>query len=274
MGKVLKQASIFVVGLFSIAIIGMMMQFTYGALNRIFFNNIAYVLFGLTLFDIAALAWGIWFVFQSKSVTQYAVAAIGFCVGLVGTLGMIAAEVMLSGMTPEQIAASTIPAYMRYGFIIVAFIHVILVYLHHGAAPEISEEINIGVMVGEAIDAGQKKAALQMNVVQDAVAGQLMIGVFEEAMRRIAFQTGRQVYLPGLTQPALPGYAPVGMPQQDQVLQTLTCPNCGHKNPLDQVYCGTCGTRTHQAPTAADKSQIIKKDEPVAPSPLEQPAAV
>jgi hypothetical protein len=260
MGKILKHASLFVVGLFSIAVIGMMMTFTYGALNRIFAGNIAYILFGLTLFDIATVSWGLWFIFQSKSITQYAVAAIGFVVGLVGTLGMIAAEVMLTGMTADQIAASNIPLWMRYGFIIVAIIHVILIYLHHGSSPEVSQEINVGIMAGEAIDAGQKKAQLQMTIVQDMVAGQLMIGVMDEAMRRIAVQSGQQISLPGYARPALP-YT------QDQVLQTLTCPSCGHRNLIEQSYCGTCGTKMQQTPTPT------KKDEPTpAPHPLEQQA--
>ena len=58
---------------------------------------------GLTLFGAFTGSWALMFVFQSKSVGQYAASGIGFVVAFVGTLGMVAAEVMLSG---EQLAGT------------------------------------------------------------------------------------------------------------------------------------------------------------------------
>jgi hypothetical protein len=240
MGSVLKSISKFVIGAFSIAIIGMMFTFTYGALGRIFGGNIVYVMFGLMLFDIATLCWGITFIFQSKGVTQYAVAAMGFVVGLLGTLSMIGAEVMLNGMTPEQIAASTIPMYMRYGFIVIAAIHVVLVYIHHGSAPEISEQINIGVAVSSVTDRAQKKATQQMTVMEDQLAGVIMLRILDDAMRGLSEANGRQIIMPGL-----PASQALPQPQHD----TLTCAVCGTANIFpDNLFCKSCGTKMYNDP--------------------------
>jgi len=273
MKEVLRSASKFVFGVFAIAIIAVMMTFTYGGLHRIFGDNIAYVLFGLVLFDIATLCWGIAFIFQSRSVTQYAVAAIGFAVGLVGTLAMIGAEVMLTGMTPEQIAASPIPTWMRYGFIIVVAIHVVLVYVHHGADPEIAEEINNGVMVGKVIDEGHKKAQQRMDVMSDYVASQLMIGTLDNAMRLISARTGQQVFLPRPPQVIDAGA------QDAQPHFTTTCLICG-KPTQGIAYCSVehynilkeMADTGKQAPgiRPAPKPEPAKDEPAPAPVPLGQ----
>jgi hypothetical protein len=91
------------------------------------------------------------FVFQSKSTGQYAVAAIGFVTAFLGTLLMVAAEVMLSGQQLAQTDTSQIGKWMTYGFIIVTAIHAALVYAHHATAPDIHEQINVGVARGEIV---------------------------------------------------------------------------------------------------------------------------
>jgi hypothetical protein len=254
MGSVLKAISKFVIIGFSIVIIGMMFTFTYGALNRIFSGNIVYVMFGLTLFDIATLCWGITFIYQSKGVTQYAVAAMGFTVGLLGTLGMIGAEVMLTGMTPEQIAMSSIPMYMRYGFLIVVAIHVILVYIHHGSSPEISEQINIGVAVGSVTDRAQKKATQQMTIMEDQLAGAIMGRILDDAMRNLTELNGRQVVFPGL-------------PGPQQIIDVPATPVTPHFT----TTCLICGKPTQGTAYCGPEHWRMLMDQTRAPSPTPEP---
>lgn len=151
MKKVLSAMSKFVGGIFSLAVLALLMSLTYGALQRIFPGNFTNQMWGLVMFDIAAMCWALIFVFQSNSVGQYAASGIGFLVGFVGTLGMVAAEVILSGQNLAQIDTSQIGRWMVYGFIIVTAIHAALVYIHHGTAPEISEQINVGIARGEVV---------------------------------------------------------------------------------------------------------------------------
>lgn len=179
MKKVLGTMSGFIAAGFSIAVLALLMSLTYGALQRIFPDSFSNQMWGLVMFDIAAMCWALMFVFQSKSVGQYAAAGIGFVVAFVGTLGMVAAEVMLSG---EQLAGTDtaqIGKWMVYGFIVVTAIHALLIYVHHGTAPEIHEQINVGVargeIVTEAISQATKtleaqKAELAHTIHQDIVS--------------------------------------------------------------------------------------------------------
>jgi hypothetical protein len=179
MKKVLGSMSKFIFALFGLAVLALLMSLTYGALQRLFPGNFANQMWGLVMFDIAAMCWAIAFVFQSKSTMQYAAAGLGFIVGFVGTLGMVAAEVMLSGqtLTPEQILQ--IAKWMTYGFIGTTAIHAALVYAHHAGAPEIHEQINVGIargeIVTEAISQATKtldaqKAELAHTIHQDIVS--------------------------------------------------------------------------------------------------------
>jgi hypothetical protein len=127
------------------------MSLTYGALQRLFPGNFMNQMWGLVMFDIAAMCWAIAFVFQSKSTMQYAAAGLGFIVGFVGTLGMVAAEVIMSGQSLASIETGEIGKWMVYGFIIVTALHAGLIYAHHAGAPEIAEQINVGVARGEIV---------------------------------------------------------------------------------------------------------------------------
>jgi hypothetical protein len=179
MKKVLGKMSAFIFGGFGIAVLALLMSLTYGALQHLFPGNFSNQMWGMVMFDIAAMCWALAFVFQSKSTMQYAASGIGFVVGFVGTLGMVAAEVMLSGttLTPEQIAQ--IAKWMTYGFIIVTALHAALIYAHHAGAPDIAEQINVGVargeIVTEAISQATKtletqKAELAQTIHQDIVS--------------------------------------------------------------------------------------------------------
>src|SRR5512133_2512855 len=112
MKKVLGFMSKLVGGLFSIAVLALLMTLTYQALARIFPGSFTNQMWGLVMFDIAAMCWAIAFVFQSKSTGQYAASGIGFITGFLGTLGMVAAEVFLSGQQLTQANTTQIGQWM------------------------------------------------------------------------------------------------------------------------------------------------------------------
>lgn len=168
MKKVLAQASGIIFAVFGVAILGLLMSLTYSALQRLFPNNFMNQIWGLVMFDIAAMCWALAFVFKSETTGQYAAAAIGFATGFIGTLGMVAAEVILSSGTatdPQQIAQ-----WMTYGFIIVTVIHAALLYFHHAAAPDIHEKINVGVARGEIVTEAIKQATSTLEVQKAELA--------------------------------------------------------------------------------------------------------
>ena len=143
MKKILKPLAGFLFAGFLIGMFGLVISLTFSALGRIFPDNFANQIIGLVLFDVAALAWGMAFVYKSQSVAQYALAAIGFLVGLAGTFIMIASEVMLSaeGLTnaPPWVAQA-----LTYTFIAASAIHLSLGYAHAATSPEVDAQIRLG----------------------------------------------------------------------------------------------------------------------------------
>jgi hypothetical protein len=203
MKKVLGTMSKFVAAGFSIAVLALLMSLTYGALQRIFPDSFSNQMWGLVMFDIAAMCWALIFVFQSKSVGQYAASGIGFIVAFLGTLGMVAAEVILSGQDLAQIDTAQIGKWMIYGFIGVTAIHALLVYVHHGTAPEIAEQINVGVARGEIVSEAISQATKTLDE-QKAILAQTI-------HQEIVSQVKRDLNIPILADPRMPF-----LPAQDQ----------------------------------------------------------
>ena len=63
------------------------------------------------------MCWALCFAFYCETVAQYAVAAIGFLTGFIGTLLMVGTEVLLSGQTLAQINTGELGREMIYTFI-------------------------------------------------------------------------------------------------------------------------------------------------------------
>jgi hypothetical protein len=183
MKKVLGKMSAFIFGGFGIAVLALLMSLTYGALQRLFPSDFANQMWGLVMFDIAAMCWAVAFVFQSKSTMQYAAAGLGFVVGFVGTLGMVAAEVMLSGQNMAEIDTSQIGQWMVYGFIIVTAIHAGLVYAHHAGAPDIAEQINVGVARGEIVTEAINQATHVLDVEKQQLAVTIRNDIISQTKR-------------------------------------------------------------------------------------------
>ena len=183
MKKVLGSMSKFIFAGFGIAVLALLMSLTYSALQRLFPGNFTNQMWGLVMFDIAAMCWALAYVFQSKSTGQYAVSGLGFVAGFIGTLGMVAAEVMLSGqtLTPEQ--AAQIAKWMTYGFIIVTAIHAALVYSHHALAPDIREEIEVGIARGEIVTTAINDATKVLDEQKQSLSYSIRNDIISKAKR-------------------------------------------------------------------------------------------
>lgn len=158
MKKVLAVASGYIFAAFGIAVLGLLMTLTYQALERIFPDSFSNQIWGLAMFDIAAMCWAIAFVFKSGTTTQYAVAAIGFLVGFIGTLGMVAAEVILSGQSLVEADAARIGQWIIYSFIGTTALHAALLYAHHAGGAEIHGQIEVGIARGEIVTEARRQA--------------------------------------------------------------------------------------------------------------------
>lgn len=169
MKKVLGSAAGILFAVFSIAILGLLMSLTFGALGKLFPGNFINQIWGLVLFDIAAMIWGVVFVFKCESTAQYAIAAIGFIAAFLGTLGMVAVEVMLGGQKFVEVG-SWVGEWLVYGYVIMTALHSALLYAHHATDPAITEKINVGVARGEIVTEAIKQATATLEVQKAELA--------------------------------------------------------------------------------------------------------
>lgn len=180
MKKILKPLAGFLFTGFLIGMFGLVISLTFSALGRIFPDSFANQIIGLVLFDIAALAWGMAFVYRSESVAQYALAAIGFLIGLAGTFIMIASEVMLSaeGLTaaPEWLGKA-----LTYTFIGASALHLSLGYAHKATSPDVDASIRLGAaqaeITQEAIRQAEDELESRRAALGDVIRPRLVAGI-------------------------------------------------------------------------------------------------
>ena len=187
MKKVLGSMAGILFAVFCVAVLGLLMSFTLGALRKLFPDNFSNQMWGLVLFDIAAMVWALVFVFKSQSVGQYAAAGIGFVTAFAGTLLMVAAEVILSGQT--FVTNNDIGRWMVYGFIIVTAVHAALVYFHHAASPDIHEKINVGIARGEITTEAIRQATTELEAHKAALAHSIHTGIVDQVKRDLGLPT-------------------------------------------------------------------------------------
>ena len=180
MKKVLQTASKYIFAFFGIAVLALLMSLTYSALARIFPDSLTNRMWGLVMFDIAAMCWALSFVFGSESTGQYATSAIGFIVAFIGTLGMVGAEVALSS---DFLEAGDIGKWMVYGFIIVTALHAALLYAHHATAPDIHEKINVGIARGEIVTDAIQKATKQLDENKAELSHSITLDIVSQVKR-------------------------------------------------------------------------------------------
>lgn len=161
MKKILPHVMAILFAVFGLAIIAMLMIYSFSALGKLFPNNFLGQIMGMVLFDVAALVWLGTIIFLCKSVGQYAISTIGFVLGLVGTLLLVAVEVMMGGQELAKVPAWAGDSIV-WTFIIALVGHVILYYSFKLSAPEISAEIALGYETAAITDEAMKQATEQL----------------------------------------------------------------------------------------------------------------
>lgn len=212
MKKVLAQGTKFIFSVFGIAILGLLMSLTYQALQRIFPTSFINQIWGLVLFDIAAICWALSFVYASETVAQYATAAIGFLTGFIGTLGMVAAEVVL-GQNLIVTDQAQVGQWLVYGFIGATALHAALLYGHHASSPDVRQKIDVGIARGEITTEAIKQATATL----DAERRQLAESIRDEIIANVK----RDLSIPILADPRMP-FLPADPKQYEQ--KTLSLP--------------------------------------------------
>lgn len=171
--------------LFVLAVFAGVLYYSYNALSLIFPNDLMGQLFGLALFDIAALVWFLGFVKNSQSTMQYVFSMIGFLIGLLGTLVLVGVEV---GLSSGLLEVDAMAKPLSYTFVGVLISHLILIYARHAAAPEIAADISIGVERAKITDNAQRQAEKLLMDNQDAIAVPLANELVRRALHDLNLQ--------------------------------------------------------------------------------------
>jgi len=143
----------------------------------------------LILFDAAALIWFITFVTQATGTWQWAVAGIGFGVGLIGSIIMAAGELVLG----QQLVVVDDPT--RLGWVLVstvivaALMHASMIYAYHFLDPSVKNRIENAQKVSEAVEHAYKDARNQIDYKMDELTAKLVDSVMFEAEQQLSLLT-------------------------------------------------------------------------------------
>ena len=171
--------------LFIAAVFAGVMYYSFNALGLIFPGDLAGQMFGMALFDLAALVWFLHFVKNCHSTMQYVFSAIGFMLGVVGTLGLVGIEV---GITSGLLEAAPMAKPLSYIFIAALIGHLLLIYATHAAAPEISAEISLGVEKARIISKAERDAEKMLVDNMDV----LSLPIANDLVRRVLLDLNLQ----------------------------------------------------------------------------------
>lgn len=242
MKKILPNIAAVFFTFFGLGVIALLASYTFQALAHVFPGNLIAQSMGMVLFDVAALAWLSAFIYLCTSVAQYAIAFIGFILGLAGTLGMVAIEVMLGG---QQMI--TPPAWINealiYGFIGSAVAHVVLFYAYKIMAPEISADISLGIEAATITEAAMKQAEAELLAQRSALGGMIAPRLVNDVKRNLGLPISSNVL-------DLPAY---DVPQDSQAIPVQIPPR---RTPVITRWKGTSKT----SPAGIEESGAKEKD--------------
>lgn len=176
--KLVKPLAGTLFALFILAVFAGVMYYSFQALAWIFPGDLAGQLFGMALFDLASLVWFLVFVAACSSTMQYVFSAIGFLLGIVGTLGLVGIEV---GISSGMLDAAAMAKPLSYIFIVAMIGHLLLIYARHASAPEISADISLGIERARITDNAQKQAERMLEDNEQALA----LPIAQDHVRRV-----------------------------------------------------------------------------------------
>ena len=183
---------------FAALVIGYTAMLTWMLAQRLIPGNTVLQFMTIALFDIGALTWFIQFVTQAKGTLQWAIAGVGFIVGLGGAVIMAAGELILGQSlvvydNPEQLGWILITC-----VIVAAVAHASMIYLFHLADPATKNRIENAQKVSKAIERAYETARGEIDRNVDELTKDLTQSVLYEARNQIAASTAGHIRQGGL----------------------------------------------------------------------------
>jgi hypothetical protein len=221
--------------IFGVGVIILLMSYTFEALAYVFPDNFTAQVMGMILFDFAALAWVGAFIYLCRSIMQYVFALLGFVFGLLGSLAMVAVDVILGGQKMIE-PPVWVNSLLIYGFIVAAAIHVILFYLYKLTAPEISADIALGIETAQITEEAMKQAEGVLLAQRNALGGVIAPRLVNNVRRNLGLPVSSDVLdLPALDVTPKPAHVQAYAQRPISFWERLRAAGQGFINPAPVV---------------------------------------
>jgi len=183
---------------FAAAVIGFTSWMTLNLAGRLIPGNTILQAMVLVLFDVGAFVWFTQFITQARGTVQWAIAGIGFVVGIVGTVIMTAGELVL-GQSLVVLDDPTKLGWILVSTVIVAALaHAVLIYAFHFTEPATLNRIENAQEVAKAVGKAYKDTRGEIERNSDELTAALRASVLFEAQQQIGAQTAAHIRGAGL----------------------------------------------------------------------------
>ena len=184
--------------IFAAAVIGFTSWMTLNLAGRLIPGNTILQAMVLVLFDVGAFVWFVQFLTQARGTVQWAIAGIGFVVGIVGTVIMTAGELVL-GQSLVVLDDPTKLGWILVSTVIVAALaHAVLIYAFHLVEPATLNRIENAQEVAKAVGKAYKDTRGEIERNSDELTAALRASVLFEAQQQIASATAAHIRGAGL----------------------------------------------------------------------------
>lgn len=152
----------------------------------------------IALFDGGALIWFIQFITQAKGTMQWAVAGIGWVIGLAGAVIMAGGELIMGQQLVTLDDPTTLGWVLVATVIVAALAHAVLIYLFHFVEPAVKNRIENAQQVSKAIEKAYGDARQEIERNAQELTESLRQSVMFEAQQQIGAQTAAHIRGAGL----------------------------------------------------------------------------
>lgn len=179
MKKIFAGTGKIILGVFTVAVIGLMALMTYETLGRVYPEEPIKQLWGMVLFSGGTVAWFVILLFASRS-GQRPLALLMFVLSLVGEVIYAAADVFMGGQAWVAVDPR-LGEYVLWTFIAMTFAHGSALYAHFILDPERIASVEMEAMQDQAQDEALKKAqemvAFHLDSMAETLAKRTMVDV-------------------------------------------------------------------------------------------------
>jgi hypothetical protein len=172
MDKVLQGISKIVLGVFTVAIVGLMGWLTFGTLGMIYPDDVIKQVWGLALFSGGTVSWFVIFLYASKG-SQRSLAMVMFGLSLIGEVVYSAADLFMGGQTWVAVDPR-MGTFVLWTFVGMTFAHGAALYAHFIAEPGRVQTIELEVLAdsaeARALELTKEKINSRLHEITDALS--------------------------------------------------------------------------------------------------------